>query len=81
MNRYELLEEIGKIKNISGVKNVTVQANGSTRLVIESEAKEELLAEISKVIVEQNAGLIRMSPVQHALEDYYLRLISGGRPS
>lgn len=63
---------IGKIKNISGVKNVTVQANGSTRLVIESEAKEELLAEISKVIVEQNAGLIRMSPVQHALEDYYL---------
>jgi ABC-2 type transport system ATP-binding protein len=72
---------IGKIKNISGVKNVTVQANGSTRLVIESEAKEELLAEISKVIVEQNAGLIRMSPVQHALEDYYLRLISGGRPS
>jgi hypothetical protein len=33
------------------------------------------------VIVEQNAGLIRMSPVQHALEDYYLRLISGGRPS
>jgi ABC-2 type transport system ATP-binding protein len=67
------------LRNLEGVKNIQTFSNGSQRLVIESEPKEELLAEVAKVVVNSNSGLIRMSPVQLALEDYYLSLIGGRR--
>jgi hypothetical protein len=37
------------------------------------------MAEMAKTVVNQGAGLIRMSPVQLALEEYYLGLIGGRR--
>jgi ABC-2 type transport system ATP-binding protein len=71
-----------KLTAISGVKNVNIVSNGNHRLVVESEATEEVMAEMSKVVVESQSGLIRMSPVQQALEEYYLTLITGkGGPS
>jgi len=67
---------------ISGVKDVQIHSNGSHRLVVESEATEEVMAEVSKTVVDSQCGLIRMSPVQQALEEYYLTLITGkGGPS
>jgi ABC-2 type transport system ATP-binding protein len=68
-----------KLSAVSGVKAVQVYSNGSNRLVIESEATEEVMASVSKVVVESQSGLIRMSPVQQALEEYYLTLITGGK--
>jgi len=65
------------LKGLQGVKNVHSQANGQNRLIVESEAREDVMAEIARTVVNQNAGLIRMSPVQLALEDYYLNLIGG----
>lgn len=70
---------VSAVKGLTGVKNVQTFSNGTNRLVVETEARDDLIAEISKTVVGQNAGLIRMSPVQLALEDYYLSLISGGR--
>lgn len=67
----------GKLKSLTGVKEVQVASNGNHRLLIESEASEEVMAEISRVVVENQAGLVRMTPVQQALEDYYLTLITG----
>ena len=52
-------------------------SNGTHRLLVESEASEEIMAELSRAVVESQAGLIRMSPVQQALEEYYLTLITG----
>ncbi len=67
------------IKGIPGVLNVKEFSNGSNRLIVESEARDELMATLSKTVVDQGAGLIRMSPVQLALEEYYLGLIGGRR--
>lgn len=67
------------LEGISGVKSVQNFANGTNRLVVESEARDELMAELSKTVVNQGAGLIRMQPVQLALEEYYLGLIGGRR--
>ncbi len=68
------------VKKISGVLSVKTLSNGAHRLVVESETRADLMAEISKTVVDQGAGLVRMSPVQLALEEYYLNLI-GGRVS
>ncbi|NBX92657.1 MAG: ABC transporter ATP-binding protein [Proteobacteria bacterium] len=66
-----------KLTSLPGVKGVVVSSNGANRLVIETEAKEEVIAQVSKTIVDSDAGLIKMSPVQQALEEYYLSLITG----
>jgi ABC-2 type transport system ATP-binding protein len=65
------------LKGISGVRNVQTFKNGSQRIVVESDAKETVMAEMAKAVVAQDAGLIRMSPVALALEEYYLNLIGG----
>lgn len=67
------------ISQIHGVKNVKLATNGKNRILVEADAREDLLAQMAKAVVVADAGLIRMSPVQHALEDYYLSLIGGGR--
>jgi ABC-2 type transport system ATP-binding protein len=67
------------ILGVKGVQNVQSLSNGKERIIVESDASEEIMAEIAKVTVASGAGLIRMSPVQLALEDYYLNLISGKR--
>lgn len=74
-------ELINGLKEVRGVKDVKKLSNGANRLVVESEAGDELLAELAKTVVSKEAGLIRMSPVQLALEEYYLDLISGGKRS
>ena len=72
---------VATLKKINGVTDVKAVENGSNRLIVESEAREDLMAEVSKAVVGKNAGLIRMTPVQLALEDYYLGLIGGRRTS
>ncbi|NBX75933.1 MAG: ABC transporter ATP-binding protein [Proteobacteria bacterium] len=66
-----------KITSVVGVKEVQITSNGTHRLIVESDANEDVIAEVSRVIVESRAGLIRMSPIQQALEEYYLTLIAG----
>ncbi len=68
---------IGHLKKLEGVHDVQSFDSGEHRLVIDSESNAEVLSSISTLIVEHKAGLIRMAPVMLALEDYYLRLISG----
>jgi ABC-2 type transport system ATP-binding protein len=72
---------VEKLRKVNGVKNVKPILNGANRLVVESDAREDVMAEISRVVVAENSGLIRMSPVQLALEEYYLDLIGGRRSS
>ena len=67
------------LEGVSGVTNVKSFTNGSNRFVVESEARDDIMAELAKTVVNQGAGLIRMSPVQLALEEYYLGLIGGRR--
>jgi ABC-2 type transport system ATP-binding protein len=71
---------IAALRGLSGVKNVTASPTNAQRLIVESDSNAELMAEISKTVVNQNAGLVRMSPMALALEEYYLNLI-GGRVS
>lgn len=67
------------LRSLNGVLSVQCQSNGKERIIVETDAREDIMAEIAKIAVNNNAGLIRMSPVQLALEDYYLNLISGKR--
>lgn len=70
---------VANLKGLRGVKNVVLTTNGTNRLIVESESKEELMAEISKAVVNADAGLVRMAPIRLNLEEHYLQLISGGR--
>lgn len=70
---------VAGLRGVKGVREVKEFSNGSNRLVVESEANDEIMAELAKTVVNGNAGLIRMSPVQLALEEYYLDLIGGKR--
>ncbi|MBI1862081.1 MAG: ABC transporter ATP-binding protein, partial [Deltaproteobacteria bacterium] len=67
------------LTDLKGVKSAKFTTSTNNRILVEADAHEDLLAEMSKAVVTADAGLIRMSPVQHALEDYYLGLIGGGR--
>ncbi len=71
---------LNALKSISGVQSVHKASNGTNRIIVESDGKDELLAEMARVVVHQDVGLIRMSPLQigrDALEEYYLNLIGG----
>ena len=63
------------LRGIAGVKGVQSFFNGTNRIIVESEPREEVMAEMARLVVGQGAGLVRMSPVQLMLEDYYLGLI------
>jgi ABC-2 type transport system ATP-binding protein len=70
---------VKSLQNLTGVKNVKAVSNGSNKIIIESDGNEDLMSEISKTVVKENAGLIRMASVSRSLEDYYLSLIAGKR--
>lgn len=65
------------LENLSGVRSVKSSENGKNKLIVESEPREELMAEMARTVVNGNVGLIRMQPVALALEEYYLGLIGG----
>lgn len=67
------------LRGLNGVKSVRQSENGVKRLIVESEPREDILTEMAKTVVGQNAGLIRMSPVALALEEHYLNIIAGRR--
>ena len=67
------------LKGVRGVKNVQTFQERGPEVLCQSEPREDVMAEMARVVVNQNAGLIRMSPVQLALEEYYLNLIGGKR--
>ena len=67
------------LQEIKGVRKVTSSSNGINRLIVESEPRDDLMAEISRVVVGNNAGLIRMTPMKLDLEEYYLELIGARR--
>ncbi len=69
------------LEGLSGVRKVSKLINGTNRLIIESDGGDLLLSEMAKAVVSKNAGLLRMSPVQLALEEYYLGLIGVGKRS
>ena len=70
---------VGQLRKVDGVTNVQTTSNGTNRIVVESSGTEEVMTRLAKVVVDADAGLVRMSPKQLALEDYYLDLISGKR--
>jgi ABC-2 type transport system ATP-binding protein len=72
-------EVVSRLKEVRGVRSVNTITNGTNRLIVEMESGDELMAEISKTVVNQNVGLVRMSPVKLSLEEYYLDLIGGRR--
>jgi ABC-2 type transport system ATP-binding protein len=65
------------VQKVPGVKNVRRSEEGTHRFIVETEAREDALAEVARAVVESGAGLVRMAPVALALEEYYLNLISG----
>lgn len=70
-------EVVKALEGLAGVASVKSSENGKNRMIVESEPREELMAEMARTVVNGNVGLIRMQPVALALEEYYLGLIGG----
>jgi len=70
---------VKSLQDLQGVRSVQLSTNGTNRLIVESESREDLMAEISKRVVSADAGLVRMAPMKLSLEEYYLELIGGRR--
>lgn len=68
---------ITALSNVPGVKSVKSREGASTHLIVETLAKDDVVTQVAQTVVEKGFGLLQMAPVQLALEDYYLSLISG----
>src|SRR5688572_8237276 len=49
---------VSMLQEIPGVMNVQVVSNGASRLIVESEPREDLIAEMARVVATSPAGLI-----------------------
>ncbi|MFO7865887.1 MAG: ABC transporter ATP-binding protein [Candidatus Aminicenantes bacterium] len=63
------------LKNIPGVKNISLQDDG---IKIEWSTGQDLRDRLVHLIAEKNLGLMEMRPLAMNIEDLYLRAVSGG---
>ncbi len=63
------------LKNIPGVKNISLQDDG---IKIEWPTGQDLRDRLVHLIAEKNLGLMEMRPLAMNIEDLYLRAVSGG---
>jgi ABC-2 type transport system ATP-binding protein len=70
---------IASIQKVPGVRSVKTATSGAQKLIVESDSKDDVMAEIAKAVVGSNAGLLNMAPVKLSLEEHYLELIGARR--
>jgi len=64
------------IKNMAGVEKVSVESNGTSRFVIETDPSREMRSQIAAMAVEKGCGLLELRSIQLSLEDIFMQLVT-----
>jgi ABC-2 type transport system ATP-binding protein len=69
-------ELVQEIENMAGVEKVTVESNGTSRFVIETDPSVDMRPRIASMAVEKGCGLLELSKIQLSLEDIFMQLVT-----
>ena len=61
---------------MAGVEKVTVESNGTSRFVIETDPSVDMRPRIASMAVEKGCGLLELSKIQLSLEDIFMQLVT-----
>ena len=64
------------IKNMAGVEKVSVESNGTSRFVIETDPSREMRSQIAAMAIEKGCGLLELRSIQLSLEDIFMQLVT-----
>ncbi len=65
-----------EIENMAGVEKVTVESNGTSKFVIETDPSVDMRPRIASMAVEKGCGLLELSKIQLSLEDIFMQLVT-----
>ncbi|MGA2225739.1 MAG: ABC transporter ATP-binding protein, partial [Syntrophobacteraceae bacterium] len=61
---------------MAGVENVSVESNGTSRFVIETDTSVDMRPQIASMAVQKGCGLLELSRIQLSLEDIFMQLVT-----
>ncbi|HYA43792.1 MAG TPA: ATP-binding cassette domain-containing protein [Syntrophobacteraceae bacterium] len=64
------------IENMAGVQKVSLETNGTSRLVIETDPATDMRPEIAAMAVQRGCGLLELRTMQLSLEDIFMQLVT-----
>ena len=67
---------VQEIENMAGVEKVSVESNGTSRFVIETDPSVDMRPQIASMAVEKGCGLLELSKIQLSLEDIFMQLVT-----
>ena len=67
---------VQEIENMAGVENVSVESNGTSRFVIETDTSVDMRPQIASMAVQKGCGLLELSRIQLSLEDIFMQLVT-----
>jgi ABC-2 type transport system ATP-binding protein len=65
-----------EIQNMAGVEKVTVESNGTSKFMIETDPSVDMRPRIASMAVEKGCGLLELSKIQLSLEDIFMQLVT-----
>jgi ABC-2 type transport system ATP-binding protein len=64
------------IENMAGVQKVSLERNGTSRFVIETDPATDMRPEIAAMAVQKGCGLLELRTMQLSLEDIFMQLVT-----
>jgi ABC-2 type transport system ATP-binding protein len=64
------------IENMTGVEKVSLESNGTSRFVIETDPSKDMRPEIAALAVQKGCGLLELRTIQLSLEDIFMQLVT-----
>ncbi|MGA2402461.1 MAG: ATP-binding cassette domain-containing protein [Syntrophobacteraceae bacterium] len=64
------------IESMAGVEKVSVESNGTSRFVIETDPATDMRPQIAAMAVEKGCGLLELRAMQLSLEDIFMQLVT-----
>jgi ABC-2 type transport system ATP-binding protein len=64
------------IENMTGVQKVSVERNGTSRFIIETDPASDMRPQIAAMAVQKGCGLLELRTMQLSLEDIFMQLVT-----
>jgi len=64
------------IENMAGVQKVSLETNGTSRFVVETDPGTDMRPEIAALAVQKGCGLLELRTMQLSLEDIFMQLVT-----
>jgi len=64
------------IENMAGVQKVTLETNGTSRFLIETDPSRDMRPEIAAAAVQKGCGLLELKKMQLSLEEIFMQLVT-----